>query len=167
MQHPCLTIYRVTKEQYINQLNGYGGSKTDGRWHPKGSLCIYFGLSAAGSMLEMANYIPDLSLAADMGYKIAAYKIPAELLDEFSEKDLPDNWDQMSHGIATQQIGKNWLESNVNVGLILPSAAVPGGLEKIALINPLHPRANEIKLVKVFDLKYDERMISKTSNKKT
>lgn len=167
MQHPCLTIYRVTKEQYINQLNGYGGLITDGRWHPKGLPCIYFGLSAAGSMLEMANYIPDLSLAADMGYKIAEYKVPTELLDEFPEKDLPNDWDQILHSIETQKIGKNWLESNVNVGLILPSAAVPGGLEKIALINPLHPRANEIKLVKVFDLKYDERMARKTSSKKT
>jgi len=53
-------LYRITKERYLTDLSGQGGSYRDGgRWNKAGQLALYFGSSAAVVMLEMGNYLPN------------------------------------------------------------------------------------------------------------
>jgi len=47
----------------------------------------------------------------------------------------------------TQQIGDQFLRAGHNLGLIVPSCAIPGGLGEIVVINPYHADIEKIRLV--------------------
>lgn len=49
-------LFRIVKEDYINNLNGRGGAfDRGGRWNKPGYPISYFGVSASIAMLEMGN----------------------------------------------------------------------------------------------------------------
>jgi RES domain-containing protein len=56
------------------------------------------------------------------------------------------------------EFGTSWLKQGAQLGLILPSAVL--SLERNIMLNPRQPAMAEVKIMKVFDFSYDERMFS-------
>jgi RES domain-containing protein len=140
-------LYRIGPEIYLRNFTGLGASYKDGaRWNLPGYPVIYFAQSAAVAMLEVANYLPSPRLVPPT-YRLAQYQIEDVDYDILLNKSLPVDWNTYPHSHSTQQIGTEWLKQNKKVLILLPSAAVPAGLEKIALFNPNHPDAKKLTLV--------------------
>jgi RES domain-containing protein len=157
-----MRLFRICPDIYLENYSGIGASYQDGaRWNLPGNPIIYFGSSPSVAMLEMANYLPSPHLVP-ANYRLGIYELPDNVHhDTYDEKSLPTDWDQHPYPTPTQKEGTAWLHSNNSVALLVPSAAVPGGLDKNILFNPLHPDAKKIKIVDTMDKIYSDRMFAK------
>ncbi len=84
------------------------------------------------------------------------------LVDSVICEDLPVNqwptdWSLYPYPLTTQQMGTQWLQTGQALVLRVPSAAVPAGLERIAVINPQHPHCQQIRLVTTTADLYNKR----------
>jgi RES domain-containing protein len=143
-----MLIYRITKERYVETYNGLGGSYEDGaRWNLPGTPVLYFGLSAAVAMLEMANYTSSPRMVPS-SYRLAVYEIPEDAqIDRLDQEDWPEDWSHFPYPDSTQAIGDQWLREGQSFGLIVPSCAVSGGLGEIMVVNPAHESVRQIRLI--------------------
>jgi len=155
-------LYRIGPGNFLQVYTGINGSYEDGaRWNLPGDPVIYFGTTPSVAMLEVGNYIPSPRLMPNH-FRLAQYEIADEYIEAINASEIPVGWNTFPHPLSTQEFGSAWLQSKSSVILIVPSSAVPGGLEDIAIFNPLHPDAGKIQFIKSFDKIYDERLFSRT-----
>jgi len=143
-----MRLYRICPEKYLENYSGLGASYIDGaRWNRPGQPVIYFAASASTALLEMANYLPSPRLIPK-NYRLGIYELDERASTSvFSECKLPGDWACFPYPWSTQQIGGDWLEKCEQFGLLIPSSAVPQGLEKIMITNPRHLDSTYLKLV--------------------
>ena len=153
-----MRLYRIGPEQHLSDLSGMGASYQDGaRWNRAGQPVIYMSFSPAVAMLELANYLPNPRLVPK-SYRLATFELPEGVgLDKVSFADLPANWADFPHPAAVQKIGGDWLSAMSNLVLSVPSSAVAGGLESIALLNPRHTDIAKLSLTDVTGEIYNPR----------
>ena len=156
-----MKLYRISSAKYLKNMRGLGASYQDGaRWNRPGQPVIYFALSPAVAMLEMANYIPSPRLVPK-SYRLGIYEVPDNISKlEIPKEKLPDSWSEFPYPITTQTLGGDWLDKGEELILLVPSVAVSGGLEQIAVINPLHSECSQIKLIDSTVNIYNERTFS-------
>lgn len=144
-----MQIYRISPEQFLENYSGTGASYKDGaRWNSAGLPVLYFALSPSTALLEMSNYIPSPRLVPP-SYRLGIYNLPDTVsLDELEVSTLPSNWADFPYPLSTQQIGSKWLKDCKKLALIVPSTAVPAGLEKIIIVNPSHSEIKKLTLTK-------------------
>ena len=143
-----MQLYRICPERYLEDYSGPGASYRDGaRWNVEGIPVIYFATSASLAMLELANYLPSPRLVPS-NYRLGIYTLSGRVkVDSWSVADLPKHWNDYPYPASTQQLGAAWLRLKKRMVLRVPSAAVPGGLEKCVVINPRHSAIKQLKLV--------------------
>ena len=153
-----MRLYRVCPDRYLENYSGTGASYRDGaRWNLPGHPVLYFATSPSVALLEMANYLPSPRFVPS-SYRMGIYEIPDTVgIYRFSTDQLPADWAAYPYPASTQQLGSDWLQNTRSVMLLVPSAAVPGGLEQIAVINPQHPDINQLELVGQLRELYNER----------
>jgi len=144
-----MRLYRITLERYLENYNGLGGSYRDGaRWNRAEQPVLYFALLASTALLEMANYLPSPRLIPGH-YRLGIYDVPdTAAFYRLPDDKLPSDWAAFPYPSSTQTIGGDWLDEGNELGLLVPSSAVPEGLELIAVINPRHPACASIQLEK-------------------
>ena len=154
-------LYRIAPEKHLDNFQGLGASYKDGaRWNKPEDPVIYFALSAATALLEMANYLPSPHLIPE-SYRLGVYQVPDNTqFYSLTDENLPDDWAFFPYPVSTQAIGSQWLKSNKELAMIVPSCAVPNGLEKIAVINPGHEDRKNIKLIKSISDLFNKRTFS-------
>lgn len=143
-----MQLYRITSGKYLEDYSGHGGSFHDGgRWNSPGHPAIYMALSVSTALLEMANYVSSPQMIPP-GHQLGVYELPDNLpTHEITVGQLPDDWHRFPYPLSTQSIGDNWLDNQQELALFVPSVAAPLGIDRIALINPLHPEIKELRLV--------------------
>lgn len=141
-----MDLYRIVPHEYAINFSGLGASYQDGaRWNEPRLPVLYFALSPSVAMLEMANYFPSPRLVPKY-YVLATYVLEDNAPIKESE-NLPQDWSEYPYPESTQKAGSDWLKSAESLGLLVPSCAVPAGLEKILIINPKHPDIDKLKLL--------------------
>lgn len=153
-----MRLYRICPERLLENYTGLGASYQNGaRWNSTGYPVLYFALSPATAMLEMANYLPSPRLVpAD--YRLGVYELPdIAVITELPDGQLPDSWSVYPYPTSTQQIGDKWLSNGDACALLVPSSAVSRGLEKIAVVNPAHLDPKKIYLVEAITELYNQR----------
>ncbi|WP_228693258.1 RES family NAD+ phosphorylase [Lunatimonas sp.] len=139
-----LRYYRMMSERYHQAP--YSSSLSGGRWNPKGLPMIYAASSAALAALEYLC-IKGTSVGADPWFVIV-YEIPSDrLIGTLERSSLPENWDVLPHGKATQDFGRQWLMQNAFPFLQVPSARLHESFypeEHNLLINPSFPGMQEL-----------------------
>ncbi|MFM2313392.1 MAG: hypothetical protein RLZZ04_2668 [Cyanobacteriota bacterium] len=142
-----MRLYRITKRKYLTSYSGREKSFQDGaRWNSPGFPVLYFGSSPAVALLEMANYLPSPRLVPK-DYNLGIYELPSDTKTKtLTIDDLSDDWANFPYPLSTQLIGSNWLNSNEELCLVVPSAAIPEGMENIVIVNPNHPQIGNLKL---------------------
>jgi len=152
-------LFRIAPERYLEDLSGKGASYTrGGRWNRAGVPVIYMAPSASTAMLEMANYLPSPQLVPK-AYRIGVYELPGSVrLDSLSPDSVPRDWNRYPYPASTQEVGTRWHQQGTTLGLRVPSVAVPGQLEDIIVINPLHPDVAHLKLMETVDLAFNPRV---------
>ena len=156
-----MKLYRISPKQFLENYNGLGASYRDGaRWNKAGTPVLYFALSPAVALLEMSNYLPSPRLVPK-NYQMGVYELPdSAAIDTLPEVSLPANWGLYPYPASTQTIGDDWLKKGDGVALLVPSTAVPAGLEQISVLNPNHPDCKKLHLTLVTDSLYNDRMFS-------
>ncbi|AKN26767.1 RES domain protein [Stutzerimonas stutzeri] len=92
--------------------------------------------------------------------KITEFELPedAELYLEPSEKELPVGWAALPADKPSMSFGTDWLNRGSHLGLIVPSAVLP--LERNIVLNPRHPAISRVKISRIMDFTYDDRLFA-------
>ena len=153
-----MRLFRITHQAHLERYDGLGASYQDGgRWNSAGVPALYFACSAAVSLLEMANYTSSPRMMPP-SLRLAVYELPDSApVRRLEASQWPDDWDRYPFNPANQHLGDAWLNSTDALGLVLPSAAVPSGLDDIMLVNPQHPGIAEIRLIQIVERLFNPR----------
>ncbi|MDM0081312.1 RES family NAD+ phosphorylase [Variovorax sp. J31P179] len=148
-----MRVYRISKPAYVvNALSGQGAGLYPGRWNSIGVRLAYAAGSVALSMLEMLVHVDKEDVP--IGRRLLSYELPDDGVLEL--RHLPSGWSDLPYSIAVQQTGDQWLASAASLALRVPSAVARH--EFNLLINPAHPRFDEVALVANEALALDERL---------
>nr|WP_297458480.1 RES family NAD+ phosphorylase [uncultured Halomonas sp.] len=152
-----MKLYRIAPEQYLEAYTGTGASYQDGaRWNEPGVPVLYFATSPGVAMLEMSHYLPS-PRHMPRNYRLGIYELPDGSIEQWDIDDLPADWESFPYPLATQALGTAWLRLREVLILLVPSCAVPGGLENIAVVNPLHTGIEQLKLIDSREAIYNPR----------
>jgi RES domain-containing protein len=154
-----MLIYRCVKRDYLESYDGMGNSYRKGaRWNLPHYPVLYFAPNPSVAALELANYFPSPDLVPE-NYVMGEYEITDPVTSRtISLQDLPENWKDYPHPNSTKEIGSAWLQQGKESCLFVPSAATPGNLENIIVMNPMHPEIKHIKLTQVIQSIYSDRI---------
>ena len=149
-----MIVYRIAKEEYIEDLSGNGAKRSGGRWNPKGTPVLYCASTSSLAILEKLVSI-DMDLLPD-DLCIAALEIPKSKILKIPKEELPKNWNHYPSPDALKSIGKSWIELGNFCTLQIPSAVNP--IESNYLINVKHPLMEKIKIKEVTPFRIDHRL---------
>ncbi|WP_108650885.1 RES family NAD+ phosphorylase [Dongshaea marina] len=128
--------YRIVKSEYLSSAwSGYGAELYGGRWNSKGHKAVYCATSISLAMLEILVHINSEALLND--YVLLEIELTEDDVMGLHSSDLPTSWNAEPATEETQELGDEWLQSQLSVALLVPSVVVPQ--EMNLLLNPLHP----------------------------
>lgn len=147
-----MLVYRISKTQYADDLNGTGAKLFGGRWNHIDTPCIYTSQSIALAVLEFSvnvniEFIP-------RALSIITFEIDDRLIKEIKLKKLPGDWKEVPAPFSTKDLGTKHLKNGVPI-LKIPSTVIP--MEFNYLINPFFDKAH-FKILKIEDFIYDLRI---------
>lgn len=150
-----MIIFRLSKKQYANELNGKGAAKFGNRWNSKGVEIIYTAENRSLAMAEVAVHLTIATLPRD--YVMIEIDVPDSIqVDKLDDNLLGDDWNQFPHTRATQKIGDDFIDAKDTCLLKVPSAVVKG--DHNYLINPYHSDFKKIKIKRFYDFPFDKRI---------
>jgi RES domain-containing protein len=148
-------LWRLYRAQHGPGLDGAGGLFSEGRWHTRGERVVYFGASAAIVVLErLAHIDPDL-LPSDLRLGYFEFSGDVSACDVAKLLVLPDDW--VRHQALTRSAGKTWRLQGTSCLLKVPSAILPE--ETNFVLDPRHPDAQDLRLVKERAFQFDPRLV--------
>jgi RES domain-containing protein len=148
-----VTLWRIYHQVHGPGLDGQGGTVANGRWHKRGHPVTYFSDSPSLAVLEKLIHLdPDL-LPGDL--VLGAFESQSEPLRIEAFRSLPADW--AGDEIWTQNTGSAWLKGKNSALLSVPSIVVPE--QRNVVLNPLHPEARSIKLVRTRSFQLDPRLL--------
>jgi len=153
-----MIVYRIEREKYLKTtLTGIGASISKGfRWNSINTKLVYTAESRALAMLEVSVHL-DLSEDLPTDRYFVEIEIPDKIIiQEVKIEDLPEDWNYKPPTLTTQTIGDDFVTQNESAVLKVPSSIVPQ--EYNYLINPDHPDAMKIKVIKKISLNFDPRL---------
>lgn len=153
-----MIVYRIEREKYLKStLSGTGASISKGfRWNSINTKLVYTAESRALAMLEVSVHL-DLSEDLPTDRYFVEIEIPDKIIiQEVKIEDLPEDWNSKPPTLTTQTIGDDFVTQNESAVLKVPSSIVPQ--EYNYLINPNHPDAKKIKVIKKISLNFDPRL---------
>ncbi len=153
-----MIVYRIEREKYLKTtLSGTGASISKGfRWNSINTKLVYTAESRALAMLEVSVHL-DLSEDLPTDRYFVEIEIPDKIIiQEVKIEDLPEDWNSKPPTLTTQTIGDDFVTQNESAVLKVPSSIVPQ--EYNYLINPNHPDAKKLKVIKKISLNFDSRL---------
>ncbi|NOX46879.1 MAG: RES family NAD+ phosphorylase [Chlorobi bacterium] len=149
-----MELFRITSEKYSKSLTSSGASN---RWNKKGEDVIYLSPSRSLATLEMIvhrNFI-----LPEIPYKVMVVLVPDSegLIKTIKTSELPIEWRRLEAYSQLQDIGSDWFLQMESLVLKVPSAVIP--LEDNYIINTKHKDYDQVKLIKVEDYFWDNRLM--------
>lgn len=155
-----MRVFRIERQKYLSTtLRGIGAASSEGfRWNSLHTCIVYTAESKSLAMLEIAVHL-DLADSLPSDRFFVEIDIPDSLsIKKLAIQDLPHNWDSKPPLKDTQLIGDDFIFQNKFLVLQVPSAIIPS--ESNFLINPFHPKAKEIKVIREEQIAFDQRLFS-------
>ncbi|MAZ29175.1 MAG: RES superfamily protein [Cytophagaceae bacterium] len=152
-----MRVFRTEREKYLKDtLKGIGAASVEGfRWNSQNTFMVYTSESRALALLETSMHL-DLSEDLPNDRYYVEIEIPEGItIYELKREDLSENWDSKPPILETQFIGDDFVKYEETAILKVPSAIIP--FEYNYLINPKHPEAKKISILKTTPLKFDIR----------
>ncbi len=150
-----MIVYRLSKGKYKNDLSGKGAEMAGGRWNSKGVAMLYTCESRALCTTEIAVHTTLGFIPSDYWMVTIEFPDSVGILIQ-DPKKLPKEWKSIPHAHSTQVIGDQFIANKKKLVLKVPSAVVQGDFNY--LINPSHPFAQRIKIIKTELFEFDERL---------
>jgi RES domain-containing protein len=148
-----MIVYRITTEQWANQLHASGYAA---RWNSKGNFVIYTASTRALACLE--NLVHRSGEGLNRIFKTVEIDIPGSLtIQNVLRTQLKDDWTKRENYFQTRTVGDEWLKEKKSPILRVPSAIIPE--EHNYLINPEHPGFQKISIKRISDFLFDNRLV--------
>lgn len=142
-----MQIFRIGDERHP-LWDGTGAALIGGRWNSPGKPVIYGSLSYSCALLEILAHANIGRIPTTQRFVVV--EVPEGVsVATYDEQNLPAGWDS-ENSAAARAFGDQWLNEGRTAVLIVPS--VIARLDRNALVNPLHPDANQL-IVCVFRFK--------------
>lgn len=154
-----MRLFRLCRRPFSrNPLDGRGGLFASGRWHTPRRLVCYASDSLALASLEILVHCePDLIPTDLIAIEI---NVPNNVaVAELSDRALPRSWRRYPAPASLQRLGNEWLDRNSACVWRVPSALVPS--ESNFLINPSHPDARKLRVVRKAPFQFDPRLVDR------
>lgn len=150
-----MLVYRLSKEEFCNDLSGRGARDYGGRWNSKGYPVIYTSESRSLAAFELAVHL-NLFLMPTK-YMMVNINIPEEIdIESVDNKKLSAVWHTFPANPITRKIGDDFIKENESLVLKVPSVVIPGDFNY--LINPLHKDIKKVTIVNIEPFSYDNRI---------
>lgn len=134
-----MKVYRIAKNEYIEDLSGYGAYLYGGRWSTKGTYALYTACTKSLAYLEfIVHQFDQQTWPANISIATIETDPKSSIM---VLKDLPPNWNSLNYHIACQQICQKYFNQGI-LGIQVPSVIVPG--ESNIIFNPQHPDFNQL-----------------------
>lgn len=149
-----MIFYRLVRDEYKEDISGYGSYLYGGRWNSKGLYALYCAEFISLTVLEIVvNYERGLyRLRPD--YYLTEIQMPDISIIDIDGALIKKHWKEDFE--YTRFIGDQFLQSKASLALKIPSAVIPE--EHNLLINPNHPDFKKLKVInsKLYDV--DKRL---------
>lgn len=153
-----MIVFRLAKSKFSGDLSGKGAESAGGRWNSKGTAMVYTGMSRALCTTEIAVHTPLGNVPND--YSLVSIEIPSRTtIFKLDDSRLPKDWKSFPHPNSTQLVGDKFIMEMKFLVMQVPSATVQG--EFNFLLNPKHKDFKKIKVIKVEQFVFDERLFVK------
>lgn len=136
-------------------LDGGGGLSLSGRWHFAGQRIVYCAPNPATALLEVLVHAEIDIDDVPVNFRYLEIDAPDALaVEDLDTSALAQSW--RTDLLATRRAGDRWLQSSRTALLRVPSVIVPATWN--VLINPRHPGAARIRVVRTFSHGLDPRL---------
>ncbi|MGO9606269.1 MAG: RES family NAD+ phosphorylase [Candidatus Binataceae bacterium] len=140
--------WRLARRRHA-ALDGAGARRYGGRWNRPGQSVVYTSQHLSLALLEIIVHLELSPEELPDDYVKIAIEIPDDL--KLSRLDqLPQNDDEML------DVGVNWHDSGLTVGLLVPSVIIPE--ERNLLLNPTQPDFARVESSPPELFKLDQRL---------
>ena len=141
--------YRIQKLKHLDTaLTGEGARRTGGRWNPVDVPLVYASASPELAFLENMVHLDGTPLADLPPFVLLTLELPADAVESFALPDLPTGWDQQPYPDAVPTFLLPRLRpTDPALAFAVPSVVLPGSPTRNMLINPLHPRIVEVRVL--------------------
>jgi RES domain-containing protein len=148
-----MVVYRISREEYATLTS----SGVANRWNKSGEKVIYAGASRSLSTLELV--VHRSGIKTTKVYKLIQIFFPDEpdLIEQIPISSLPKDWKNLVAYPVLQEIGSKWYNSKKSLILQVPSAII--SQEFNFLINTTHPLFSKVKIIKIEDYFWDDRLL--------
>lgn len=154
-----MRIWRICREPYAD-FSGEGAKRFGGRWNSRGVPMVYTSTSLALAAIELFVHLEPNHQPDDLVY-LSATLPEGEPAHALQPTDLPPAWWTDTAIAATRDLGDAWVRAGSSLVLLVPSAPIRA--EWNVLVNPLHPRMNELQIDPPQPFIFDARMFQQTT----
>lgn len=151
-----MELYRITQEQYADDLSGNGAKLFGGRWNSEGHPALYAASGRALALLETLAHTPAKMLDAKPYILVTIFVPDAIVVQEVDLKKLPEGWDAPDIRNFTQKTGDSFLTDKKQLLLSVPSVIVFE--ERNFILNPLQSDFKKVKILNKRRIYFDKRV---------
>lgn len=156
-----MRLYRLASRRHARTLDGAGNRDNGARWNSgRGRGVVYTSLNVSTSVLELlVHFGPSLRMRLPGNLALVALETPDDAATETIESaDIPKQAARPGADGRTwfQRTGDTWLERGAALMLLAPSLVAPH--EQNAMLNPLHPDMQRVRIISVEPFRFDPRL---------
>lgn len=151
-----MEIYRITQQQFAEDLTGNGARLFGGRWNSEGFFALYTSSSRSLALLETLAHTPAKMLDKRVYHLIALFVPDKVLIQKIDVKNLQPGWDAPDTRPFTKKMGDAFLSNKKEFMLEVPSVIIPEDINYV--LNPLHEDMKQVKLVNKRRIYFDKRI---------
>ena len=151
-----MIVWRICREKFVAKaLEGIGAKMFGGRWNRVGEPMVSSSSSASLAAFETLVHT-DPSLAPSDLHLVEISIPDGTSIEELSPSDLPPDWRDLPAPESLKELGSAWVRAARSLVLVVPSAVIPE--EDKWLINPSHPEATQVRIVRAKPFTFDPRV---------
>lgn len=151
-----MELYRITQEQFADDLTGNGSRLFGGRWNTEGFFALYTSITRSMALLETLAHTPAKMLDAK-DYQLITLSVPDNIVAEkLLLSSLPYEWDAPDTRPFTKRLGDRFLRNKNSLLLAVPCVLMPEEINY--MLNPLHRDMKKVKIVYKRRIYFDKRM---------
>ena len=155
-----IRAWRLVREARADDaFSGEGARLYGGRWNPPGLRATY--LSATRSLAALEVLVHQAEQVPAGRFLFFEVRFPEQFVTTVSSDDLEADWRKYPPRNSTFMVGGNWLQARSSPVLRVPSIMIPE--ESNYLLNPEHPRAEEIETGDARPFTFDPRLLTPTA----
>lgn len=149
-----MIVYRITKNKYSRDTSGIGAFLYGGRWNSIGKHALYTSENPSLCTLEALVHLQGNQ---PQRFSLVSFSLPNDSITPLASK-LPEDWNQdLELTSYTVALGDQFLNTQSHLALKIPSIVVSNQFNY--LINPLHPRIQELKILSIEPYSFDPRLL--------